>query len=125
MAGLIVRCDMREPFQEKLFMPQHYLAASKLAAYTDFCICNLQYARPHALQCACARSKDVFKNTESKPQLSVTLHRAALNLCSFMLSTHACHTSTQPDTSEHITENLLHSISLQLFSSVGDEVIFS
>lgn len=121
MAGLIVRCDMREPFQERLFMPQHYLTASELAAYTDFCICNLQHARLHALQCA----KDVFKNTESKLQLSVILHRPALNLCSFMLSTHACHTSTQPDTSEHITENLFHSISLQLFSSVGDEVIFS
>lgn len=35
MAGLIVRCDVREPFQERLFMPQHYLTASELAACTD------------------------------------------------------------------------------------------
>lgn len=36
MAGLIVRCDMREPFQEKAFHASALSHASELAAHTDF-----------------------------------------------------------------------------------------
>lgn len=35
MAGLIVRCDMREPFQEKAFHVSALSHASELAAYTE------------------------------------------------------------------------------------------
>lgn len=107
MAGLIVRCDMREPFQEKLFMPQHYLAASKLAACTDFCICMC------GSMCCSAH---VFKNADSNPAVVRVTSKASLEPALFHVKHIHQHSQTHPDTSLKPP---------QLFSSVGDEVIFS